>query len=516
MDEKARTLQNLPLVWLALLLVPCAAAINVSVCGNLDSNNASYTVTANLSTAGGGCLAVIAENVTLDCQGYYVTGDQTLDSAGIAVTSFNATIRNCYVTGFDHGIDFTNAADNGTVLDSLTENNSAGGLAADGPDFLNVSNLTLDANQNGLKLVGSDGNIFHGLRIQNSDSCGIYWEGSSDNRVENTSIQNSSSCDVYVNNSDANTFLNTSFNRSFVDWEGGSASNFTVKWLVNVSVQNATGGMIANANVNFSDAYTLNVLNASTDANGQTGYLTLTEYKQDGTQVYGINETTYTPHQINASVAGYYFSGATAQNSTNVTVDRSMDTTVVVSGSWSLVQGSFDGNVSLRSGANDYMMAWANASPSGFVFAVPQGGNLNLSNLAALSRNQSGVLEPDDFDQADALLNLSGQTDSIYEVFGNGSGTPQQTRTFNLAGFDRTNVPIVNSTNSSAFLTGILWDATTVGAFTQASAPTLVFVGNTAQNGQGRYGVHDFELRLPHTLDAYHGGTMVELYVEVA
>jgi hypothetical protein len=86
-----------------------------------------------------------------------------------------------------------------------------------------------------------------------------------------------------------------------------------------------------------------------------------------------------------------------------------------------------------------------------------------------------------------------------------------------LTAFKRTinSIPIVNSTNSSSFVTGILWDTTGGFNFYSGTQP-IVFVTVMNQSQQGAYGIYDYEIAVPAKLRDYvAGGGTVTFYTEL-
>ncbi len=453
--------------WLLLAVLPVAWAI--SSCQTLNVANTTYVLTQNVPSNGATCFAVTAENVTLFCSGYFILSNRTVSTYGVYSTVLNTTVDSCLVNGFDSGV-FYSGANIGAIV-----------------------NVT----------------------IQNSSQYGLYFNASLGNVVSNSSVTTSTSNDVLSGNNASTTFLNTTFNRSFVGWQD-TTSNLTVKWLVDVLVQNATGGAISGASVNLTNASASSPqVQTTSGSNGKIGFQTLAEYFQNGSQVYGTNTTNYTPYNVTGRIAGYYFVGSSVQNSTNTSITSSQTFTLVLSGNWSLIQGNFNGNITLSDSNNRSFGAWLNASPYGNVYAVPAGGNLNLSALLALSRNRTNDLQPDDLSDADALLGISGAADSNVQVFGGGPGTPGRTATFRPQGYYANDVPAVNSSNSSNFLTGVLWDSSAVTNFTIGAKPLLVYATKINRNAQGKYGVHDYEIRVPVALQSYAGGNSLDLYAEL-
>jgi hypothetical protein len=77
------------------------------------------------------------------------------------------------------------------------------------------------------------------------------------------------------------------------------------------------------------------------------------------------------------------------------------------------------------------------------------------------------------------------------------------------------NIPVVNSTNTNKFLTGILWD-TSDGNVEYNGTQDIVFVTQKNQTWEGKYGSYEYELRIPATLKNYkHNSGTVSLYIEL-
>ena len=504
------------LLVLGLMIGLCCAVTEISACQALSSANTVYRLTQSVSIQGATCFSVTAENVTLECLGYQLAGNKAADTSGIASGSRNTTVDSCIVNGFDDGIDFSSGADSSTVQHSTSKNHTLSALLASRISGLFVSNTTLSTSQDGVQLESINSTTFNWLTITGHSRYGLFSNQSKSNEVHNSTIATSATYDVFSDLASSTTFVNTTFNRSKVGWNDAAASNVTVKWFFRILTQNATGGAIPSVSVNVTNASSSTPeYQLSSDSSGLTSYNPVTEYFQNGNQVYGTNETRHTPHNVTCKVADYYFVGASVQNSTNATVSASQTFTSVLAGNWALIKGSFGGRKIINTSDEDAFFSESNSSPYGHVFVLPQDGNFNFSSLTALTRNTSAGVESDDFADADALLGTVGQLDSITQIFGGGSTTPTRMDTFTVAGYSRTGVPVVNSTNSSNFLTGLLWHSQAVTNFTQSAKPTLILVTRVNRQAQGKYGVYDYEIRVPATLDSYHGGTVVELYGEV-
>ncbi|MFH1642459.1 MAG: LamG-like jellyroll fold domain-containing protein, partial [Nanoarchaeota archaeon] len=88
------------------ITVDAVSPFYITDCSTLDTAGATYLLTADITdSVTSSCMSIIAKNVTLDCQGHTIDGDGFADY-GIrvetgALTTANATIKNCIVTGWD-------------------------------------------------------------------------------------------------------------------------------------------------------------------------------------------------------------------------------------------------------------------------------------------------------------------------------------------------------------------------------------------------------------------------------
>jgi hypothetical protein len=182
----------------------------------------------------------------------------------------------------------------------------------------------------------------------------------------------------------------------------------------------------------------------------------------------------------------------------------------------------FFGNVSLNKIISDSplsnMSVWINAYKiTGNIFMSNQGSNVNWNNMQAFGKNKAGGNSNNDFLNADLLLGMSNFSDSIYKIYTN-NGQVDKTDNFTVFNKDISFVPIVNSTNNSNFITGILWDTTrdTNGYFDLSDKEPLVFITKVNMKKQGAYGIYDYEFRIPALLRNYNSTeNRVYLYYEL-
>jgi len=142
-----------------------------------------------------------------------------------------------------------------------------------------------------------------------------------------------------------------------------------------------------------------------------------------------------------------------------------------------------------------------------------------FKDLQALGRKKDNTSANNDFAEADNLLNMSHKFDSISFLWAPDGTTPSNTDSLVVYGRTINNVPIINSTNSSIFITGILWDMNDSlnDEFNVGEAEDLVFVTKYNSSQVGKYGTYGYELRIPGTLDEYKGSNhFVTFYVEAS
>jgi hypothetical protein len=183
----------------------------------------------------------------------------------------------------------------------------------------------------------------------------------------------------------------------------------------------------------------------------------------------------------------------------------------------------FYGNVStdviLANAAGDKIIDYEdNPGFSGNIFVADADSNFVYNNLIAIGRNTIG--DPSsDFDDIDTNLNTTSFTDSIKEIWGNGTNTPIETRNFTLASRTIEDVPIVNSTDNENFKTGILWDSSDDSGNLQYDASDdedFVFIAELNPASVGKYGTYDYEIRVPALLRDYKSGTnKLSFYIEI-
>jgi parallel beta-helix repeat protein len=112
-------------------------------CQDITTANTILTLGMNIAINGSTCFNISAQNVTINCEGYSITGNNTLATYGVYSNQFNTTVQNCIIKGFDAGIYF-NGASNGLIknnnVNSTVDNINSAAILTDNWASYNLLN----------------------------------------------------------------------------------------------------------------------------------------------------------------------------------------------------------------------------------------------------------------------------------------------------------------------------------------------------------------------------------------
>ncbi len=193
-------------------------------------------------------------------------------------------------------------------------------------------------------------------------------------------------------------------------------------------------------------------------------------------------------------------------------------------GSWHFFYGDVfsSSNLVLANNNSKNLINWdAETLNKGNVYVVDYDSQISWTSLQAIGKNKAGQISNSDFSEIDSALNTIEFEDSVYNVYTD-LGTPKYFRDIIVFRHLIEEVPIINSTNNSNFVTGILWDTSddtggASGEFDLTDREDLVFISPINKHEQGAYGVYDYELRVPARLREYKTGDLksASFYVEL-
>jgi len=155
------------------------------------------------------------------------------------------------------------------------------------------------------------------------------------------------------------------------------------------------------------------------------------------------------------------------------------------------------------------------------IYVVDSASTISWDRLQALGRNTTNGTNSNttnDYVELDFCLNSTTYPDNINATYTNSTSILS---TYEIYSRTISNVPEALSTNNTNFYTGILWD-TSIGyahyncSENRALRPNIVFATRINQDSSGKYGVYDYEIRIPEELGKYKGSTnKVSLYYEL-
>jgi len=183
-------------------------------------------------------------------------------------------------------------------------------------------------------------------------------------------------------------------------------------------------------------------------------------------------------------------------------------------GSWQFFYGELNRESNFALAGEGDLISWNVSSfEDGSIFVADKESSISWLDLLPLGEDIFGSGSTGDFAEADSLLSMTGNEDSIENLY------VGETESFLVFGSFMESVPITNSTNNSNFVTGILWDSLDdLGnrEFDSSDEEDLVFVTKVNEGSQGAYGFYDYELRVPAKLREYAGEeSEVVFYVEL-
>ncbi|MBI3027270.1 hypothetical protein HYY70_04085 [Candidatus Woesearchaeota archaeon] len=256
-------------------------------------------------------------------------------------------------------------------------------------------------------------------------------------------------------------------------------------------------------NATWSDNIQLSGYFFSTNATGK--WTNMSNISFSGSQ----NESNFTM-QINASpyaVVGWAFYANDTSNNFNATDVQ----TFAVVPQYHTFYGDVQSDIVLDTYQNISIIAWFNSSDvKGNVYITDTDtlNGISWGSLQAIGKDKTAALNDvtDDWEDIDTLLGMTLFNDSINRSFINGTrGFPKNKTNFVVQGKLIENVSTINSTNTSNFVTGILWDTSDSAdaQYDVLEIEDVVFVTKVNNKALGFYGNYHYEIKIPARLQRY-------------
>ncbi len=314
---------------------------NTVNCSTPIQANQIYTLSGNIAINGATCFSISAANVTIDCNGYSITGNNTASTYGVYSTAYNTTVKNCNINGFTWATGF-NGATSGLIQNSNLSS-SAGAAAI---NYIYGSSNNNQFNNNtvnalgaggmvGWYIVGGSNNVIdcQGANIIGNNGTGS--NGVYSNQV-NTTVKNCNIKDFYSAVKFAGATSGTIQNNTIpVSWPGtsaiiyllgGASDNQVINNTINDTASTSAAIYVSGANTDrniingntitgWSGVWTDGGANTSIDCQGKN------VIGRNLTGTYGIYSTQYNTTIKNCNISNFWYAvylyGATYGSVTN-------------------------------------------------------------------------------------------------------------------------------------------------------------------------------------------------------
>ena len=322
-----------------------------------------------------------------------------------------------------------------------------------------------------------------------------YWNVSCTDLAANTGISDTwnftvvmpdlviTSGNITFNDSQVSEGENITIFANIYNTGDNNASDFSVEF----RLASPTGSLVATRNISFLAVNENKTVNASIIA---------------GLGVHNIYVIVDPPLATNGSIQEINESNNLANNSFIVE-------------SWHYAYGNASASLYMYDGSYHYSFRWILPNSTGSkIYVTDTDSSIDWTNLQAIGRKTDNTSTSNDFEEIDTALGSTNYPDNVNHTY-TINGLPREVEDIDVFGRVIQNVPFVNSTNNTNFKTGILWDMSD-GGTEYSGTQDLVFVSIVNESKQGKWGIYDFEIRIPARLRDYKPGTStVTFYTEI-
>ena len=251
--------------------LPLSAAKNITGCSVLDTPKATYYLVNDIiNSSQSYCINISANNVTLDCQGHLIDGD---DSADYGIWIYRdseqatyITVKNCIVKDWDGANIYIKRADYNTFENITSISSPDKGIEVQSYTRYNVfNNINASGNNYGIMLDGWYAD-YHNLTniTANNNRYGIHLVYAAHNRIINATLKENKYYDLMVGgNSEShcdNTIENVTGSNDLPILYYHSAVNLSNMEVSELILCNADYSNISNITINGSQTYKNNML----------------------------------------------------------------------------------------------------------------------------------------------------------------------------------------------------------------------------------------------------------------
>ncbi|OYT43639.1 MAG: hypothetical protein B6U88_00380 [Candidatus Aenigmarchaeota archaeon ex4484_56] len=312
---------RLLLLLIFVLFIRPNLAIDITDCANLNQSGETYFLTADIiNTSTSYCMNISANNVTLDCQGHTIDGDDAADY-GIYIyrsssQTTNITIKNCIVTDWDTVNIYLENADGNNITNVTANSSPDEGIYLYSSSSNSLTDITANSNDDsGISLFDfSSSNILTDITANSNGWLGIWLYYSSSNTLTNIMANSNDEDGISLEFSNSNILINITAN----------SNNYDGIYLYSSSSNNLTD-ITANSNSNYGIHISYdsdnNTIANSTIANNTDAGLYLDKYSSDDPEnntIYNCLFNNSVNVKIDDNITGENYFNTTKQLGTRI------------------------------------------------------------------------------------------------------------------------------------------------------------------------------------------------------
>ena len=193
----------------------------IDSCTNLTIAGGNYYMTASiLNSATSNCINISANNITFDCRGFTIDGNDAV-TQGIVVSrslveTTNVTIKNCIVSDWNGGANIYLSKANGNSIYNITSNSSTTnyGIFLSFSSNNSLTNFNSNNNGYGILMLSSINNTINNFSSYNNGYGFWIMSNSKYNVFNNITAVNNTNYGIYVSVSQYNNFTNSISNNN--------------------------------------------------------------------------------------------------------------------------------------------------------------------------------------------------------------------------------------------------------------------------------------------------------------
>lgn len=373
---------------------------DIDSCRELGIVGTTYTLQNDITT-NGTCFTITADNITLDGNGFSISGNGS--GNGVDATGrVNLTIKNLNISNFGGGIYF-NSVSNSLIFNNIANLNNQTGISLFLVSNNNiVENSTTNSNsEEGIYLVASSDNILKNNNVNSNNLAGIRLSSSSNNNVFTNNIVNSNGnfgilLTISSNNTIHNNTVNSTSNEG-IRFGGDSNNNI---------VSNNYIGSSSNQGIHIGSSSNNIISNNNIDLNDNMGIF-----------LAASNNSTISNNNFTNNFYGVYFhfqfhstnniihNNSFSNNERGILLDNSSFNTV---SSNNIFSNNDKGILSFNSNSNTLIDNNINLNNIG-IFLSSSNNNLIYNNFF----NNSNNAQDDSFNFWDTTLDCTGEPNII-------------------------------------------------------------------------------------------------------